>query len=33
MQRQVKVELFEQLRRDYEFGGFSIRSLATVLST
>ncbi len=29
MQRQVKVELFEQLRRDYEFGGFSIRSLAT----
>ena len=28
MQRRQKVELFEQLRRDYEFGGCSIRSLA-----
>ncbi len=29
MQRKAKVELFEQLRRDYEFGGYSIRALAT----
>lgn len=29
MQRRQKVELFEQLRRDYEFGGCSIRALAT----
>lgn len=28
MQRKVKVELFEQLRRDYEFGNCSIRALA-----
>lgn len=28
MHWQAKVELFEQLRRDYQFGGLSIRSLA-----
>lgn len=28
MQRRQKVELFERLRRDYEFGGLSIRVLA-----
>jgi transposase-like protein len=28
MQRRFKVELFEQIRRDYEFGGVKIRELA-----
>ncbi len=28
MQRRAKVELYEQIRRDYEFGGVKIRELA-----